>query len=116
MPMPAPINRRQLLSLAGGVAAAPFVIPSAVRAQEAYWPARPVRYVNGFPPGGATNVLAIGTYAKMPYDPVKDFTFISGMWQLPNILTARKDFFSQDARELFAAFRKEPRKYTYASA
>jgi tripartite-type tricarboxylate transporter receptor subunit TctC len=66
--------------------------------------------------GIATNVLAIGTYAKMPYDPVKDFTFISGMWQLPNILTARKDFFSQDARELFAAFKKEPKKYTYASA
>ncbi len=167
--MPAPIDRRQMLSFIGGAAAAPFVIPSAARAQEAYWPARSVRYVNGFPAGGATdvlsrilcqrlseisgqsfvvenkggaggvlgadaiaksqsdgytvglggiasNVLAIGNYAKLPYDPVKDFTFISGMWQLPNILTARKDFFSQDARELFAAFKKEPKKYTYASA
>jgi len=66
--------------------------------------------------GIASNVLAIGNYAKLPYDPVRDFTFISGMWQLPNILTARKDFFSQDVKELFAAFKKEPRKYTYASA
>ena len=66
--------------------------------------------------GIASNVLAIGSYAKLPYDPVGDFTFIGGMWQLPNILTARKDFFSSDIRELLAAFKKEPRKYTYASA
>jgi tripartite-type tricarboxylate transporter receptor subunit TctC len=169
MPMPAPINRRQLLSLAGGAAAAPYLFPSSGRAQEAQWPARSVRYINGFPAGGATdilsrilcqrmseisgqsfvvenkggaggvlgtdaiaksqadgytvglggiasNVLAIGNYAKLPYDPVRDFTFISGMWQLPNILSARKDFFSQDVKELFAAFKKEPKKYTYASA
>jgi tripartite-type tricarboxylate transporter receptor subunit TctC len=57
MPMPAPINRRQWLSLAGGAVAAPFIIPSSGRAQEAAWPARSVRYVNGFPAGGATDVL-----------------------------------------------------------
>lgn len=167
--MPAPIDRRQVLFLAGGAAATPYVVPSSGRAQEAHWPARPVRYINGFPAGGATdvlsrilcqrmselsgqsivvenkggaggvlgadaiaksqadgytvglggiasNVLAIGNYAKLPYDPVRDFTFISGMWQLPNILCARKNFFSQDVKELFAAFKKEPRKYTYASA
>jgi len=137
-------------------------------AQEA-WPTRPVRYVNGFPAGGATdtlsrilcqkmselagqsfvvenragaggvpgadavakappdgytvglggiasNVLAIGSYAKLPYDPRGDFTFITGMWQLPNILTARKDLVFSDLRELLAAFKQEPRKYTYASA
>src|SRR5439155_26187671 len=33
-----------------------------------------------------------------------------------NILVARKDMFSSDLRELFAAFKNEPRKYTYASA
>jgi tripartite-type tricarboxylate transporter receptor subunit TctC len=167
--MPAPINRRQLLSLAGGAVAAPFVLPSGGIAQDAAWPSRSVRYINGFPAGGATdvlsrilcqrlseisgqsfvvenkggaggvlgadavaksqpdgytvglggiasNVLAIGSYAKLAYDPVKDFTFIAGMWQLPNILCARKDFFSQDPKELFAAFKKEPKKYTYASA
>ena len=36
--------------------------------------------------GIASNVLAIGSYAKLPYDPRGDFTFIGGMWQLPNIL------------------------------
>src|ERR1051325_10045883 len=66
--------------------------------------------------GIAQNVLAIGSYAKLPYDPRGDFTFIGGMWQLPNILSARRDLFSSDLKELLAAFKKEPRKYTYASA
>ena len=65
--------------------------------------------------GVANNVLAIGAYAKLPYDAAKDFTFISGIWQLPNILTAKKDLFSSDLKELLAAFKKEPGKYTYAS-
>ena len=38
------------------------------------------------------------------------------MWQLPNILTAKKSLFSADLKELLAAFKKEPGKYTYASA
>ena len=166
--MPTSVNRRTVLSLLGGSVAAPFVVPHIARAQEA-WPTRQVRYVNGFPAGGATdtlsrvlcqkmselsgqsfvvenrggaggvlgadlvaksapdgytlglggiasNVLAIGSYAKLPYEPVRDFTFISGMWQLPNILVGKKDLFSSDLKELFAAFKKEPRKYTYASA
>jgi len=167
--MPAPINRRHMLSFVGGAAAAPFVIASKARAQEATWPARSVRYVNGFPAGGATdvlsrilcqrmseisgqsfvvenkggaggmlggdsvaksqpdgytiglggiatNVLAIGTYAKLPYDPRDGFTFFGGMWQLPNILCARKDLAFSDLKDLLASFRKEPGKYTYASA
>jgi tripartite-type tricarboxylate transporter receptor subunit TctC len=168
MPSPTPVNRRVLLTMLGGSIAAPFFAPRIAFSQEA-WPARPVRYVNGFPAGGATdtlsrilcqkmselsgqsvfvenragaggvlgadavakaapdgytvglggiasNVLAIGSYAKLPYDPRSDFSFIGGMWQLPNILTARADLFSSDLRELLAAFKKEPRKYTYASA
>jgi tripartite-type tricarboxylate transporter receptor subunit TctC len=168
MPSPSPVNRRSLLTLLGGSIATPLLAPCMALAQEA-WPARTVRYVNGFPAGGATdtlsrilcqklselsgqsfvvenrggaggvlgadavakappdgytvglggiaqNVLAIGSYSKLPYDPRADFTFIGGMWQLPNILSARRDLFSSDLRELLAAFKKEPRKYTYASA
>jgi len=168
MPSSTRVSRRKLLGLFGGVIAAPYLAPRMALAQEA-WPTRPVKYVNGFPAGGATdtlsrilcqkmselsgqsfvvenragaggmlaadavaksqpdgytiglggiasNVLALGTYAKLPYDPRSDFTFIGGMWQLPNILVARKDLFSSDLKELLAAFRKEPKKYTYASA
>src|SRR5437870_4939206 len=167
MSSPTPVNRRTMLTLIGGSIAAPL-LPNVDAAQEA-WPTRAVKYVNGFPAGGATdtrsrilcqkmselsgqtfvvenragaggvlgadavaksqpdgytvglggiaqNVLAIGSYARLPFDPRGDFTFIGGMWQLPNILVARKDMFSSDLRELFAAFKNEPRKYTYASA
>src|SRR3979411_1825 len=167
-PSPTHLNRRTLLTMLGGSIAAPLLAPRIALSQEA-WPTRTVRYVNGFPAGGATdtlsrilcqkmselsgqsfvvenrggaggvlggdagakspphgytvglggiasNVLAIGSYAKLPYDPRGDFTFIGGMWQLPNIRSARRDLFSSDLKELLAAFRKEPRKYTYASA
>jgi tripartite-type tricarboxylate transporter receptor subunit TctC len=167
MSLSPPVNRRTLLTILGGSFATPLV-PNIALAQET-WPVRTVRYVNGFPAGGATdtlsriicqkmselsgqsfvvenragaggvlgadaiakaapdgytvglggiasNVLALGSYAKLPYDPRGDFTFIGGMWQLPNILTARRDLFSSDIRELLAAFKREPRKYTYASA
>src|ERR1700712_2535786 len=162
------VNRRTLLTLLGGSIATPWLIPRIARTQEA-WPARTVRYVNGFSAGGATdtlsrilcqkmselsgqsfvvenragaggvlgadtvakaapdgytvglggiasNVLAIGSYAKLPYDPIGGFSFIGGMWQLPNILFGKKNLFSSDLKELLAAFKKEPRKYTYASA
>ena len=89
--------------------------PAACSARDAVAKSPPDGYTVGL--GGiASNVLAMGNYAKLPYDPVRDFTFISGMWQLPNILTARKDLFSQDIKELLAVFKKEPKKYTYASA
>src|SRR5258707_13964972 len=162
---PLAVNRRTLLTVLGGSIAAPLLAPRMALTQEA-WPARTVRYVNGFPAGGATdtlsrilcqkmselsgqsfvvenragaggvlgadavakatpdgytvglggiaqNVLAIGSYAKLPYHPTGDFTFIGGMWQLPNILTATKDLFSSDLRALLAAFKNEPGKYTY---
>lgn len=166
--MPLSVDRRRALALLGSSLAAPMLMPRMGRAAEA-WPVRAVKYVNGFPAGGATdtlsrvlcqklselsgqsfvvenkagaggvlgadaiakapadgytvglggiasNVLAIGSYAKLPYHPRTDFTFISGMWQLPNILSAKKDLFSSDLKELIAAARKEPGKYTYASA
>jgi tripartite-type tricarboxylate transporter receptor subunit TctC len=56
--------------------------------------------------GIAQNVLRNGSYAKLPYDPRGDFTFIGGIWQLPNILPARRDLFSSDLKELLAAFKK----------
>src|SRR3954463_8367451 len=168
MPSLTAVNRRRLLSILGSSLATPLLAPRMALTQES-WPSRGVRYVNGFPAGGATdtlsrilcqkmselsgqsfvvenkggaggvlgadavaksppdgytvglggiaqNVLAIGSYAKLPYHPRDDFTFIAGMWQLPNILCARKDLFSSDLKELLAAFKKEPRRYTYASA
>ncbi len=88
---------------AGGVVGADAVAKSA-----------PDGYTIGL--GGiANNVLAIGSYAKLPYRPADDFTFISGIWQLPNALVARKDIPTTDLKELIALVKKEPGKWTYAS-
>src|SRR3982074_2178392 len=154
------VNRRTLLTGIAGSIATPLLAPPIAFSEEA-WPARTVRYVNGFPAGGATdtlsrilcqkmselsghsfvvenrggaggvlgadavakappdgytvglggiaqNVLAIGSYAKLPYHPREDFNFIGGMWQLPNIRPARTDLFSSDLKELLADFKQEP--------
>ena len=66
--------------------------------------------------GIANNVIAIGTYAKLPYQPAADFSFISGLWQLPNILVAARDFPASNARDLLALLKQNPGKYNYASA
>jgi tripartite-type tricarboxylate transporter receptor subunit TctC len=65
--------------------------------------------------GIANNVLAVGAYAKLPYHAAKDFTFISGIWHLPNVLSARADFPTADLKELIALLKKEPGKYTFAT-
>lgn len=63
----------------------------------------------------ATNAIAVGTYAKLPYQAGADFTFISGMWQLPNVLVVRKDLPAVNLRELLDLAKKSPGKLTYAS-
>ena len=57
MPSLTPVNRRKLLTMLGGAIAAPYLVPRDAFAQEA-WPTRQVKYVNGFPAGGATDTLS----------------------------------------------------------
>lgn len=63
----------------------------------------------------ATNAIAAGTYAKLPYRTAEDFTFISGLWKLPNVLVVRKDLPVSNLTELLALLKANPDKYTYAS-
>ncbi|MBP8307176.1 MAG: tripartite tricarboxylate transporter substrate binding protein [Burkholderiaceae bacterium] len=50
-------GRRAAVAALGSVIAAPFIIGSEARAQ-ATWPNKPVRYINPFPAGGATDTLS----------------------------------------------------------
>ncbi|AIT25689.1 tripartite tricarboxylate transporter receptor family protein [Bordetella holmesii 44057] len=53
-------------------------------------------------------------YRKLPFDPVKDFTPISMLAQVPSVLVARKDFPANDIPELLKQVKADPGKYTMA--
>jgi len=152
----------------GGALAAPAIV-SAVSAQSGAYPNKPIRYINPFPAGGATDTLSrlfcakmqelsgqqwvvenkggsggnVGMdalaqsppdgytlglggiashaisptlYAKLPFNARTDFTFVSTMWQLPNMLVANLDLPAKTVAELIELLRKNPGKYSYASA
>jgi tripartite-type tricarboxylate transporter receptor subunit TctC len=165
-----PLPRRAALLLAAGITA-----PSSLRAQGSAqgsggdWPNQSVRYINGFPPGGSTDILSRLFCAKMseiagqqfvvenrsgsggdvgldavaksrpdgytlglggiasqaisptlkpnlPFDPAKDFTFATGLWQLPNILVVNNDIPARSVPELIALVKANPGKFSYGSA
>lgn len=67
----------------------------------------------------ATHAINPWLYQNMPYDPIKDFTPISMIARVPNVLvmpteTARR-LGIQDTRGLIAYARKNPGKLSYAS-
>ena len=159
-------RRRALGTLVGALAG----VPAIGRAQSGTdWPNQPVRYVNLFPPGGATDTLSrfyclrmseiagqqfvvenrsgsggvvgadviaksrpdgytigLGSiashsiaptlYARLPYDAVRDFTYVSGLWQLPNLLVVNKDLPVNSVPELIALLKANPGKYAYGSS
>ena len=163
---PRPLRRRGVFALAlAGLAAAQA--RGAMAANEA-WPTQPVRYVNLFPPGGATDIMsriycnkmselagqqfvvenragAGGTvgqaaiahaapdgytvglgsvaslavapslYPSLPYDPAKDFTFVSGIWKVPNLLICNNNLPARSLAELVALVRANPGKFVYGS-
>ena len=67
---------------------------------------------------GHVNSNAIAPYvlAKVPYDPVNDFTTITYIGYVPNILVVHPSVPAKSVEELIALARKEPGKLTYASS
>ena len=57
-------KRRATLGLVGGVLGAPWILSGESKAQAA-WPVRPVRYINPYPAGGATDTLSRLFCARM---------------------------------------------------
>ena len=66
--------------------------------------------------GIATHAMAPTLYARIPFDPQRDFTLISGMWQLPNLLVVNNDIPARSVPELIAHLKANPGRYSYASA
>src|SRR5215467_3348096 len=159
------LPRRTFLQLATGAAALPLV--SSVGWAQAY-PARPVRMIVPFAPGGQNDAIgrliaqklsehlgkqfivenvgggggSIGSgraaqaahdgytilvmdtglvinpliYAKVPYDPFKDFDPISLAFTTTQVLTVTPSLPVNNVRELVDLVKANPGKYSYASA
>jgi tripartite-type tricarboxylate transporter receptor subunit TctC len=82
---------------------------------DAYAKAAPDGYTIGL--GGiATHAIAPTLYRSLPFDPAKDFTFVSGLWQLPNLLAVNNDIPARSVPELIALLKANPGKYSFGSA
>jgi tripartite-type tricarboxylate transporter receptor subunit TctC len=55
-------------------------------------------------------------YAKVPYDPLKDFAPVTLAAVSPNVLTVHPSIPAKDVKELIAHIKANPGKYSFASA
>ena len=158
--------RSSLLSCAAAAILA-LAIPSVASAQS--WPARPIRLLVGFAPGGGTDIVArtlapklsellgqqvvvenragaSGTiaadavakaapdgytllaghansnaiaphvFSRVPYDPIADFTPITYVGYVPNVLVVHPGVAARSVEELVALANARPGVLTYASS
>ncbi|HWT10555.1 MAG TPA: tripartite tricarboxylate transporter substrate binding protein [Roseomonas sp.] len=67
---------------------------------------------------GSVSSLAIAPslYRRLPFDVMRDFTYVCGLWQLPNLLVVRPDLPARTVPELVALCRQDPGRYTFGSS
>jgi tripartite-type tricarboxylate transporter receptor subunit TctC len=66
--------------------------------------------------GISSHAISPTLYAKLPFNPREDFTFVSTIWSLPNLLAVNLDMPVKTVPELIALLKKNPGKYSYGSA
>lgn len=66
--------------------------------------------------GIASHAISPTLYAKLPFNAKTDFTFVSTIWELPNLLVVNLDMPVKTVPELIELLRKNPGKYSYGSA
>jgi tripartite-type tricarboxylate transporter receptor subunit TctC len=64
----------------------------------------------------ASLAIAPSILPDLPYDPARAFTFVSGIWKVPNILVVNNDLPVKTVPELIDLLKKNPGKYTYGSS
>jgi tripartite-type tricarboxylate transporter receptor subunit TctC len=55
-------------------------------------------------------------YKSLPFDVNKDFTYLGGLWQLPNLLVVHPSVPAKTVPELIALVKANPGKHSYASS
>ena len=64
----------------------------------------------------STHAINPGLYAKMPYDPIKDFAPIAHVGITPTTLNVHPSIPAKDVKSLIALIKENPDKYTYGSS
>jgi tripartite-type tricarboxylate transporter receptor subunit TctC len=66
---------------------------------------------------GSIASLGIGPsiYPSLPYDPARDFTYVAGIWQVPNLLFCNPALPVRSLQEMVALVKANPGKYLYGS-
>jgi tripartite-type tricarboxylate transporter receptor subunit TctC len=64
----------------------------------------------------STHAINASLYAKLPYDPVKDFAPITLIARVPNMLVVYPGVPAKDVKELIALLKANPGKYSFASS
>ena len=64
----------------------------------------------------SSHAIAPTLYAKLPFDAEKDFTPVSMLWSLPNMLVLRLGVEAKTVPQLIALARANPGKLTFASS
>jgi len=60
--------------------------------------------------------IAPNLFAKLPYDPIKDFAAVAYVGYVPNVLAVHPSVPAKSVKELVALLKANPGKYNYASS
>ncbi|CAB3646887.1 hypothetical protein LMG26685_02456 [Achromobacter mucicolens] len=63
----------------------------------------------------STHGSAPCVYSKLPYDAVKDFTPLTVVATIPNVMSVKQSVPANNLQEFVALLKKEPEKYSFAS-
>lgn len=74
---------------------------------------------DGYTIGGGTissHAINVSLYSKLPYDPIRDFTPITMLATLPNMLVIHPSIPANNVQELIAFLKANPNKHSFGSA
>jgi len=63
-----------------------------------------------------SHAIAPNLFAKLPYDPIKDFAAVAYVGYVPNVLAVHPSVGVKSVKELVALLKANPGKYNYASS
>ncbi len=66
--------------------------------------------------GDSATLIAQYMQARLPFDPIKSFTPVAGMFSMPLVIVTGNDFPAKTPREFVAALRANPGKYSFGSS